>query len=74
MKKAVSMALCAAMALATLTGCGSGSSAASSAAGSAAPAAAASPEKVYTIKLSYTPGSLPAEDSPDIMYAEVFKK
>ncbi len=28
----------------------------------------------YSIKLSYTPGNLPATDSPDIMYAEVFKK
>ncbi len=28
----------------------------------------------YSIKLAYTPGSIPATDSPDIMYAEVFKK
>ena len=28
----------------------------------------------YSIKLSYTPGNLPATDSPDIMYAEVFKR
>ncbi len=28
----------------------------------------------YNIKLAYTPGNLPAADSPDIMYAEVFKK
>lgn len=81
MKKAVSMAVCAAIALAAFSGCGSSAPAAGSsapAAGSAAPASSASsasePGKVYTIKLSYTPGSLPAEDSPDIMYAEVFKK
>jgi C4-dicarboxylate-binding protein DctP len=28
----------------------------------------------YSIKLGYTPGNIPAADSPDIMYAEVFKK
>ncbi len=31
-------------------------------------------DKVYTIKLAYTPGNLPATDSPDIMFAEVFKE
>lgn len=28
----------------------------------------------WNIKLAYTPGNLPASESPDIMYAEVFKK
>ena len=28
----------------------------------------------YSIKVAYTPGNLPATDSPDIMYAEVFKR
>lgn len=84
MKKVLAFALCAAMGLATFSGCGSAapsSSPAASGASSAAPSAAASseaasaaPDKVYTIKLAYTPGSLPATDSPDIMYAEVFKK
>ncbi len=36
--------------------------------------AAPAPDKVYTFKLAYTPGNLPAADSPDIMFAEVFKE
>lgn len=71
MKKLMRLLLISALCV-SMIGCASNSANSSTAPGSAAGSSTA-PGKVYTLKLAYTPGNIPATDSPDIMFAEVFK-
>ena len=72
-KKFLALGIGTAMMLSLLSGCGGDTSAESSGSGSGS-GGGTSGEASYTIKLAYTPGNMDAEDSPDIMFGDVFKE
>ena len=83
MKKLLAIISCAALSLSLFAGCAgttqssqdSQSASSGSQSDSSSSASASTPAQAeYTIKLAVIPGNIAAEDSPDIMYAEVFKE
>ena len=75
-KRFLAIGIGTALLLGMLSGCGGGdtskpaASAPDGSGGDGSTPAAAS----YTIKVAYTPGNMAAEDSPDIMFGDVFKE